>query len=46
VIKNVVPVIRSSPWNLVAMKNFDPCADSATVNGALTSYRRNAICII
>ena len=28
-IKNVVPVITSSPWNPVAIKNFDPYADSA-----------------
>jgi len=42
VIRNVVPVITSSPWNPVAIKNFDPYAESAIVNGALTFYRRNA----
>jgi len=45
-IKNVVPVITSGPWNPSAIQNFDPYAESAIVNGALTFYRRKAICFI
>lgn len=34
VIRNVVPIITCSPWNPVAIKNVDPYAESAIVNGA------------
>jgi len=36
VIKNVVPIITCSPWNPVAIRNVDPYAESAIVNGAST----------
>ena len=34
VVRNVVPIIMCSPWNLVATKNIDAYAESAIVNGA------------
>ena len=45
-IKNVVPVITSSPWNRGAIKNFDQYAESAFVNRTLTFYRRKEISFI
>jgi hypothetical protein len=34
VIKNVVPIITCSPWKPVVIRNVDPYAESAIVNGA------------
>lgn len=44
VIRNVVPMITCSPWNPVAIKNVDPYAESAIVNGAsIYSYACSAV---
>lgn len=43
-VMNSVPMITCSPWNPVAMKNVDPYAPSAIVNGASTySYPCRAV---
>ena len=44
VVRNVVPIITCSPWNLVATKNVVPYAESAIVNGASRySYAFSAV---
>jgi hypothetical protein len=44
--RNVVPVITCSPWNIVAIKKIDPYVEYAVVSGASTySYIHYNICI-
>ena len=43
-VRNVVPIIKCSPWNHVATKNVDPYAASAIVNGTSKySYASSAV---
>jgi hypothetical protein len=44
VIRKIFPVITCSPWSPVAMRNVDPYAESAIVNGtSIYSYACSAV---